>query len=215
MNDRIQGIFGVVSAIGFVVGVLLVSSIPVGGEAAADAEIREFYQASADRTRVIVGLYILVLSVACFVPLLSALYVRAGAAEASDGSHSMAALIFGTAFVALAIAGAAALASVAGAIELGGEPADLPDTGVARFMGHLGYALLLIGGGIAAAGMMFAFSWVGLKHRWLPTWAVWLGFGAAVLMLLAIIFIPVIALPIWMLAVSFLLLRGRLDSAPH
>jgi hypothetical protein len=213
MSDgRVQAVFGLVSAVGFTFGVLLLSSVPVGGEGSSDAEIRDFYQSAGDRRQVIVGFYLLIISLAFFVPLLSAVYVRSRAAEGSDGSHSLAALILGVTFVALAAAGAAALASVAGAISLGGEPDELPDTGVARFLGHLGYALLLVGAAIAAAGMMFAFSWVGRLHRWLPAWTTWYGFGAALILLAAITFVPIVAIPLWILVFAILLFTGRLGG---
>lgn len=213
MNDgRIQAAFGIVAAVGFVVGALLVAGIPVGGDSSTDAEIRAFYQDSGDRARVVAGLYVLTISLGCFVPLLGAVYVRARAAEGGDGSHSLAALVFGIAFVALGIAGACALAAVAGAISLGNEPDALPDTGVVRFLGHLGYALLLVGGGVMAAGMMFAFSWVGRLYGWLPAWVTWSGFAAAVIALGAIAFVPIVVVPLWMLLFSILLFSGRLAS---
>ena len=210
MNDaRTTGLFGAISAVGLTVGVLLVSSIPVGGDASTDEEIREFYDDSGDRALVVIGLYVTVASLILFAPFLVGLYRRSRIAEGDTGWASQTALVLGASFAVLAMAGAAALAAVAGAISMAGEPSDLPDTGVARFIGHLGYALLLIAGGLAAAGFLAALSWVIVRTRWLPAWTGWLGFIAAALLLVAVIFVPFAALPLWMLAVSAVLVVKR------
>ena len=43
----------------------------------------------------------------------------------------------------------------------------------------------------------------------LPKWLGWLGFVAAVVLLFGVVFIPMIALPIWLLAASVVLFRLR------
>jgi hypothetical protein len=41
----------------------------------------------------------------------------------------------------------------------------------------------------------------------LPRWFAWLGFVCAVVLLFGVVFIPMVALPIWLLAGSFILFR--------
>jgi hypothetical protein len=50
----------------------------------------------------------------------------------------------------------------------------------------------------------------------LPRWLVWTGFGCAVILLFSVVFVPMIALPIWVVAVSVALLRrARTPHARH
>jgi hypothetical protein len=41
----------------------------------------------------------------------------------------------------------------------------------------------------------------------LPKWLAWLGFVAAIVLLFAVVFLPMVALPIWVLATSIVLFR--------
>jgi hypothetical protein len=221
-GSRAVGIFGILAAVLFTVGVLMLASIPVGGEASSDEEIREFYGTSGDRSMVIIGMYLLIIGMVCFVPFLAGFVQRSRIAEGGEALASRTAQYAGIAFAVLAAAGACALAAVAGGIGLGDEPADLPDTGIVRFMAHAGYALVMVAGALMAAGAIAAASWVIVRTRWLPAWTGWLGFGVAAVLLAAIIFVPLVALPAWLLVVSVVLLlrgdepgeRGRLGIDP-
>lgn len=208
---------GIAFAVLFVLGMLMMN-LPVGGEGSSDAEIRDFYANSDDRTRVVISMYLLALAGVAFIIFLAGLYavVRAGASERFDSVLPLASLIAGIVFVALLFAGAAALGAIAGGIQLGDEPELIEDTGVARFLGHTGYALILIFGAISAAAMIAMVSARILQQPHLAArWVAWAGFILAAILLLAIVFLPMIALPLWVLIACFTILSrsGSTDSA--
>lgn len=208
---------GIAFAILFVLGMVMMS-LPVGGGSFSDAEIRDFYANSDDRTRVVISMYLLALSAIAFMPFLAGLYYRIRSARPSDASDSvlpLASLIAGIAFVAMLLAGAAALGAIAGGIQVGNEPELLEDTGVARFLGHTGYALILIMGAFSAAAMiaMVSVRVLNLPHLG-PKWLAWAGFVIAAILLFGIIWLPMLALPIWVLIACFTLLnRDTVDTA--
>jgi MFS family permease len=186
---------GIVFAILFVLGMIMMN-LPVGGGASSDDEIREFYANSDDRTRVVISTYLLALAAVAFMPFLAGLYLGA--------------LIAGIAFIALLMAGAAALGAIAGGIQLGDEPELLADTGIARFLGHTGYALILIMGAFSAAAMIAMASARIIQHPGIAArWVAWAGFVLAAILLVAVIFLPMVALPIWVLIACFTILPGN------
>jgi hypothetical protein len=79
----------------------------------------------------------------------------------------------------------------------------------------VGYGLGLVGAMLAAASVIAAAT-VGLRGT-VPGWFTVLGYVCAVLLLGSIIFLPMAALPIWVLIASILFLRGersRPERAP-
>jgi hypothetical protein len=210
---------GIVFAILFVLGMIMMN-LPVGGGASSDDEIREFYANSDDRTRVVISTYLLALAAVAFMPFLAGLYYalrRTVTADPSDNVLPLGALIAGIAFIALLMAGAAALGAIAGGIQLGDEPELLADTGIARFLGHTGYALILIMGAFSAAAMIAMASARIVQHPGIAArWVAWAGFVLAAILLVAVIFLPMVALPMWVLIACFTILPGNSvgESAP-
>jgi predicted lipid-binding transport protein (Tim44 family) len=76
----------------------------------------------------------------------------------------------------------------------------------------LGYGSLLVWGGLAASAMVATVSVAALREAVFPAWFGWLGALAAIVLLGAVIFFPMAALPIWVLIASVLLFR-RSDAA--
>ncbi len=208
MKLTASSISGVVFAILFVLGMAMMS-LPVGGGSSTDEEIRDFYADSGDRTRVVISMYLLVLSAIAFMVFLAGLYssVRWPRDSGEDRELPLATLITGIAFAAMLLAGAAALGAIAGGIQLGDEPETLGDTGIARFLGHTGYALILVCGALTAAAMIALVSMRILQNEALaPRWVAWVGFALAVVLLAGIIWLPMVALPLWVLIASFTVL---------
>ena len=70
----------------------------------------------------------------------------------------------------------------------------------------MGYAMILLGGGFAAAVLVLATSIISLQTGVLPQWLAWGGILAAIVLLFSVFFLPMVALLIWVLAVSGVLL---------
>ena len=197
---------GIAFAVLFPVGLVLYN-LPVGGGASSDEEIRAFYADGGDRMRVVVATYLVALAALAFAAFVAYLSMWLRAVDAAAEGLGLVVLVAGAVAAAMLLAGAVALGALGVAIALGGEPETLGDTGVARFLGHLGYGLVLLCGAFSAALLIVAASFVGLRTRALPTWLVWGGFVAAAVLLVAVVFLPMLALPLWVLAVSIVLLR--------
>ena len=103
-------------------------------------------------------------------------------------------------------AGAFALAAVPAGQSIGGEPA-VTNADVARFLPQLGFGAILIGGMFGAIALIDAASIVIYRTGVLPRWLAWLGFVCAVALLFGVVFLPMIALPIWLIGTGVVLLR--------
>ncbi len=208
--NRLTSLAGIVFAVLFVASVIMLSSIPVGGDASTDEEIRKFYGDSGDRLVVIIGLYLAGLAAISFIIFLAGLY-RAWRSESAgvEPILSLAMLLAGIAFVSAYLAGAALLASISGAISLGGEPDELPDTGVARFLGQAGYASMILVGAMLAGAFTVLASILILRTNSLPAWTGWAGVIVGIIVAtIGVIFIPMALFPLWILVISILMLRG-------
>jgi hypothetical protein len=72
---------------------------------------------------------------------------------------------------------------------------------------------LLVGGCLAAAVFIASASELARQRGGWPSWVVWGGFVAAVLLIFGALFFPVVLIPLWALVVSILLLvRGQLTE---
>jgi hypothetical protein len=109
-------------------------------------------------------------------------------------------------FVGMLWVGAAALAAIPGAESLG-DSTPLRVADVARFVPSLGFGAILIFGAFGAIAMIDATSIVAMRTGILPRWFAWLGFVAAVVLLFGLIFVPMVALPIWVLAASYVFFK--------
>ena len=77
-------------------------------------------------------------------------------------------------------------------------------------MTGLGFGTLLIVGGLAAAAMIAAISVHWMRTKEMPTWVPWLGYVCALVLLFAIVFLPMAALPLWAVVVGIVMLtRGE------
>lgn len=204
-NSRWPAIAGIVFVVLLIVGLVLIADIPDASE--SDQEIADYLADSDKHVLNIVGLYLWTLAGASFLWFVASLRGALRQAEGEPGTLSGLAFGAGVVFTALLMASGAAIAAVAGAIELGESTDPAPD--FVRMLPQLGFGMLLIGGGFAAIVLVLSTSILALQTGVLPRWLAWLGFAAAVVLLFSFVFIPLIALPIWVLAVSVVwLTRG-------
>ena len=115
-------------------------------------------------------------------------------------------------FAGLLVAGAMCLAAVPAGMALGGVRA--PEGGdVINFMQSAGYGMILVGGMLFAATTIVATSLVSMRTGALPRWSAWLGYLCALALLFAVVWLPQVALLVWVVAISVLLLRAPSRAA--
>lgn len=134
--------------------------------------------------------------------------VRSRLALGSDPGARVARIAYAGGVVSVAMLWLSAL--VLGAVPLAkgfGGKAVLTTGDVPRFFAQLGYAALVIGAMFGAIVLIDATSVLILRTRVLPSWLAWLGFVCAIILLLSPVFIPMVALLIWVLAASYCLWR--------
>ena len=219
MSDSRWDRWGPIAGIAFVVLLIVGLSVALSDLPAGDdpvSKFTSFYNDGGDRAKVIIGSYLIVLSGVFFFWFLASLRVRLLAAEGVPGRLTSIAFGGGVAFVALMMASAAALMTVAADVSFGGEDFVSPEA--ARYLPELGYPLLLIAGAFAAIAMIDAASILIVRTGILPTWIGWFGFVAAIVLLFGFLFLPMVALLLWVLFVSVAMLRApapqRAAAAP-
>lgn len=211
MNERRwAGIAGLAFIALLIVGLVLMDS---PGSEASDQEIAS-YLADDDKQVVnIIGMYVWAVAGVAFLWFSSHLYGTLGKAENGNGTLSRLGFAGGIGFAACLFVAGAALNVVPAAIQFG--DATDPGADFVRFLPSIGWATLLIGGAFAAIAQIAATSIVSLRTGAFPAWLAWLGFLACVALLGSAIFMPMVALPIWVLAVSIVLFTQKPAEAPE
>lgn len=187
----------------FVAGAIFAFSAPDTND--SDAEWHDWYSKSGNRIGILIGLYLLVISAVLFLVFAAGLVerVRAGMDDASIARRI--AVVTPAIVATLIMVGAVNIAGIAGNVSFGGErvPKD------ADFMRHtLGYAMIFVPGAITAAVFITAAALAARATGFFPNWFTVLSYVFAALLLVAVIFFPMAALPIWVLIASILLLRA-------
>lgn len=207
-SDRFGAVCGLLVAIFFVAGAAL---LDLPGHDDDDLRLTEFYSDSGNRLRVILGAYALAISGLALLGLGAVLSARAERSGASSVLTRVMLLACAVAAVLLMGAGAAQVPTYAISI----DAFDEPESELTRAtIPHIGYSLLLFSM-LAAAALAGAAAAAIRATRMLPRWAMWLGFVTAGLLPLSILFTPIVAFPIWALAMGVALWRCRpAASAP-
>lgn len=201
---------GLLFALLLVGGVLLMNtSTPADDD--PDDEFVEFYGDSGNRVEQICAAYMLAGAGLAFLWFLNHLRQRLTMAAGSDWLGGLM-TGSGVVFVALLYAAATAWVIISGSMEFGSTEIEQIDPSLMRILPQLGFGLLLIFGAISAAMCVAAASWAILRSGALPSWLGWLGVLVAIVLLFAVVFLPLIALPIWVLAASAALLMGQGES---
>ena len=203
-RDLWTPIAGVLAAVTFVAGVILASASPK--DSASDAQVIAWYTHHGHRLADITGAYLLAACGLFLLWFVSGIRQRLRAAEGPGGRLSTVALGGGIMCVGMLWVGAAALVSVSGAESFGGVPA-IRSADLARFLPQVGDAAILLFAMFGAIALIDATSVVIWRTGILPRWFAWLGFICAVVLLFGVVFIPMVALPIWLLAGSIILFR--------
>lgn len=207
--ERWAPIGGIIFIVLLVIGTGLVGDHP--DPDAPEQEIADYLGDSGNHTRNIIGAYLWAVAGIAFLWFLTHLRGVLRAAEGAPGTLSNLGFASGLAFTVLLMAAGAVIAAVAGAVEFRDAPITEPD--LVRTLPQMGYAMMLLGGGFAALVLVLTTSIISLQTAVFPQWLAWLGIVAAIVLLFAVIFLPMIALLVWVLAVSIVLLMQRDETA--
>jgi len=199
---------GILGAVLFTVGIIMVSSVPGGGEP-EPKDFPDFYDSSGKRTTVLIGAY--VLAIACLVLIAFFHALRTRIALRSNG------LVPGWGFAA----GAFGLTAVAISAGLLGAPAAVQSFGngdyvgihVAHAFAEAGFGIMLIPGMLGVALAVFTLSLAGRRSGAIQGWLGIMGMVVAVLLLASLIFLPMVLFPIWLLVAGIASLRGTPEPA--
>lgn len=169
-----------------------------------------YYSDSGHRAAILVGMYLMVGAAVAFAIFAGGLVARVRTA----GGPATPMVASATAFcILLGIAGAV-LGWQAGDITFGGDA--VPSGELLRTLPELAFPILLIPGAIAAAAFLLTTVYAARACSVLPVWLLGLGLIAAVAMLFAPVFFPIIALPLWVLIASVtILVRERSKTVLH
>lgn len=196
---------GIAAAVTFFVGVIVTTNSPDTDD--SNAKVLAWYADHGHRVGVIVGAFILAFFGLFLLWFTAGVRERLRAAEGPGGRLGDVALGGGILCVASVWVGAAALAAIPAGVSLGGSP-QLTDADLARFLPSAGFGAILLFGMFGAIALIDAVSIVIWRTGALPRWLAWLGFVCGVLLLFGVVFVPMIALPIWLIAISVVLLRS-------
>jgi hypothetical protein len=203
-RDRWTPIAGVLAAVTFVVGLMFIANSPDSGD--TDAQVLAWYADHGHRVGIIVGAFLFAFCGLFVLWFASGLRQRLHAAEGPGGRLANVALGGAILFVGMLWVGGAALAAIPAAQSFGDTP-PLKVADVARFVPSVGFGAILVFGAFGAIALIDATSIVALRTGILPKWFAWLGFVATIALLFGVVFIPMIALPIWLVAGSVILFR--------
>jgi hypothetical protein len=196
---------GPVAAVLFValwIAATFVSRTPDGSKGVNEAAA--YYTDSTKSVMMVVAAYLFVIAALVFLGFLVCLRGRLAEAEGGDGPLTTLGFTSGAIAAAMMLVGTFALVAVPGGVEFGGL--DAPTNGeVTLFIQQMGWGAILVGAMFPAALTIFVTSIIARRTGALPGWIVWLGFVAAIVLLFAAIWIPQIALLIWVLVVGFAL----------
>ena len=203
-RDSWTPIAGLLAAVTFVVGLILVANSP--NDSDTGAQVVSWYADHGHRVSSVIGAFVLAFCGLFFLWFAAGLRQRLRAAEGPGGRLADVAMGGALLFVGALWAGAAALAAIPAAQVFGSTP-HLQTADLGRFLPAIGYVAILLFGAFGAIAMIDSTAIVIMRTGALPKWLAWLGFVAAVVLLFGVLFLPMIALPIWLIAASVVLFR--------
>lgn len=176
-----------------------------------DQKLIQWYADSGHQTTVIIGAYLY--AVACVALLLFLNRLRSIVGEA-EGKPMFSTFILaaGVVFVAaLAVAGAC-FAAVSADVKFGGDPAfQTPD--VIRALNSAAYGSLMVLGMFPLIFAMFTTAYASMRYKIFAAWFNWLTVICGVILFFAVAFIPMIALLVWLIAGSIVLMGRQPELA--
>jgi hypothetical protein len=170
------------------------------------ATIAAYYSEKSNRVLEVVSAYLFVAAAILFVCFVAGLRRRLRPAEGGEATATSVAYGGALVFAGLVVAGAMCIAAVPAGMALGGIRAP-EGSDVINFVQSAGYGMILVGGMLFAAMTIVAVSLVSMRTAALPRWSAWLGYVCAFVLLFAVVWLPQIALLVWVLAISVVLFR--------
>lgn len=171
----------------------------------SDAKWHDWFADSGNRTANIIGIYALVIAAILFLVFASGLLERLRTGGGQSLAHRVATTTSAV-FAGVAMIAGIQLGGVSGNISLGDTPVP-KDADIMRQT--LGYGTVALAGALTASAFIFAVTALARSAGLFPGWLVVVSYIAAVLLLGAVVFFPLAALPIWVLIVSIVLLMRR------
>ena len=188
-------------AVVYVVAMLMIGMANDTMDKTPDQIVKDF---DDHKATALVGGYLLVVAGLLFLPVAwtAVQRIRPGLSAMNEQLAKWTALLF----TAMVLVGGMVMASVAGAVQFGGE--DNPPTDIIRFIPQIGFAVLLVAGALSAGVFLALVSRAGQVSGAVPAWFFGLGYVAAVAMLFGALFLPMILLPIWAIATAVVMKDG-------
>jgi uncharacterized protein DUF4386 len=209
VKQRWAALSGIVFVILMLVGASFILDVPKGD--ASPQEIASYLADSGNHTRNIIGAYVWVLGGLAFLGFVTGL--RSVLRRAEGDSSRLSDVVFGAGVVFTAVwsVSAAAIASVAYAIEFSDARVTNPD--LVTVLPSLGGLLLLLGGGFAGILLLAATSILIFRTGVLPRWLAWLGIIVAASLVVDVTYVNILPFVGWVGIVSIVLLRRREETA--
>ena len=192
---RIGRWIGIVGAVLFAVGFVLASSAPGGGDV-DEADFEKFYVTDDNTALPIIGVVLLSLGV------IAVLWFFYELRSAMLGTELLAGFAWISAALGLSLVatGACMLAAPSGVQAF--SDAEFVGAPVAHTLAQAGFAAALVPGALLLGAGIAVFSFANRRAGAFPMWASIIGYVAAALQLLAIIWIPFFAIPLWIVIVA-------------
>jgi hypothetical protein len=202
-TPRAAGIAGLLFSVLFVVAVLLLRARPEPGSSAQ--EISDFYLEHERGRTALVGLYVVPFAGIAFLWFVAAIRSHLGARE--DRFFATVLLGSGLLFVAMLFGASAAAGALVAGVKFLDQPP--PSTDAVVLTRALGFAFLFVFGVRIAAVFILVASTIGLRTGFLPRWLVVFGYVCGLVFLFTVAYVEILALllPIWVAAVSVVILR--------
>jgi Domain of unknown function (DUF4386) len=209
VKQRWAALSGIVFVVLMLVGASFVLDVPNGD--ASSQEIARYLTDSGNHTRNIVGAYLWVLGGLAFLGFAAGLRAVLRRAEGDPGTLSNLVFGAGVLFTAVWSVSAAALASVAYAVEF--SDARVSNADLVTVLPSLGGLLLLLGGGFAGILLLAATSILIFRTGVLPRWLAWFGIVVAITLVFDVTYMNILPLVAWVLGASIVLLRRQEETA--
>ncbi len=175
-----------------------------------DDKLLKWYADGGHQTTVIVGAYLMALAGVAMLLFLNRLRAVIGEAEARPLLATFI-LTAGAVFVAAMAVAGGCFAAVSADVKFGSDPAyQVPD--VIRAFNSAGYGSLMVLGMFPLIFAMFTTAYASMRYKIFASWFNWLTIVCGIVLFFAVAFIPLVALPIWLIA-GGIVLMGRQPGA--
>jgi hypothetical protein len=174
-------------------------------QTASDAKITAWYSDSANRTASLIGAYLLVVAALTFLAFVAGLHERVRAARSGFPVAYRFMAWTGLLTAGLFIVGAMQFVGIIGNISFGDTP--VPQADLLRQ--NIGYPFVFVAGALVAAAFIATAATLAARVGLFRTWQIWASYVLAVVLVFAVIFTLMAALPVWVLGTSIVLLRQR------